>query len=333
MREIFRLALWLSLAVVAAASHAQQASKHNGAELSWPSFKCFADRCEPLTAKGWYYAQPGAKAVVLISHGSVGVDYRVFDRVDVLRQNGFAALVIDHWGSRGIGEVLTDLAGSLNKGASEANMAFDIYTAASMLRREPHNFDKVGAIGASFGGGAMVTSQQKWVKNVIEKTYEYHYKKPFVVRPLDAQVALYTWCGHRHKVRDAYNGSPLLIINGDRDEMNAGTCERYVPWMNERGGQAQLLVLKGAVHGFDAREPARFIPGIYHSGKCNLVQDEKGVLDEATGKVTAGSGAAAVVAALTECSTARGFTNGYTGESSRLAVEAWTGFLKQHLAE
>ena len=98
-------------------------------------------------------------------------------------------------------------------------------------------------------------------------------------------------------------------------------------------GREDLQVIKGAYHGFDAGEYAKFIPGVLHTGNCNLLQDEKGVLDEATGKFTPGAGVQPLLVAIKECSTARGFHNGYTGDSAKVAVAAWTAFFKQHLAD
>lgn len=299
--------------------------------MVWDSIICRGAKCEPLKTRGWLFAKPGQKAVVIISHGSIGIDARVFDRVDQIQDLSMAALVIDHWGSRGLGEVLSDLKGAASKGASELNMSFDIYTAASVLRRE-RNFEKVGTIGASFGGGAQITAQQQWAKSVIEETYEYHYKKPFVVRRLDAQVGLYTWCGYRNKLRDSFNGAPLLIINGDRDTQTPSRlCEQLAPWMNERGGNVRTVTLKGEVHGFDDRRRQTWIPNIVHTGKCDLMIDERGTTNLTTGNVTEIKDFnAALPVALKECATERGFSNGNSGDW-KVAVPLWTKFLQEHL--
>lgn len=336
MKEIIRSklvggVLMLLVACAAISAQAQTASKKNGEEMVWDSIICRGAKCEPLKARGWLFVRAGEKAVVIISHGSVGIDQRVFDRVDQIQDLGMAALVIDHWGSRGLSEVLSDLKGAASKGASELNMSFDIYTAASVLRRE-RNFEKVGTIGASFGGAAQIMAQQKWVKSVIEKTYEYHYRKPFVVRRLDAQVGLYTWCGYRNKLRDSFNGAPLLIINGDKDTQTPSRlCEQLAPWMNEHGGNVRAVTLKGEVHGFDDRRRQTWIPNIVHMGKCDLMIDEKGTTNLTTGNVTKITDFnAALPVALKECATERGFSNGNSGDW-KVAVPLWTKFLQDHL--
>lgn len=329
--SVLRIAVAGLASLVLAPASAQTANKQNGEAVTWSSAVCRGGKCEPLTVKGYLFAKPGQKAVVVVSHGSVGVDYRVFDRVDKLQEAGYAALVPEHWASRGLGEILTDLKGAPAKGASELNMAFDIYSAASWLRTE-RGFDKVGAIGASYGGGAQVTMQQAWAKDVIEKTMAFHYKKPFVVRPLDAQVSLYGFCGYRNKLRDKFNGAPLLFIGGEKDEQTpAKLCEQLAPWMNERGGNVKAITLKGAYHTFDARERASWIGNIKHMGKCDLMIDEKGTTNLTTGVLTPiVDFNAALPKAVEECATAWGFTSGNIGDPN-IAVPLWLAFFKDHM--
>jgi dienelactone hydrolase len=330
VKAIFRAASMALSIVLLDTAWAQTSSKHSGEQVSWPSIVCRGAKCEPLLMRGYLFAKAGQKNVVIVSHGSVGVDYRVFDRVDKLNEAGFAALVPEHWASRGLGEILTDLKGGPGKGASELNMAFDIYTAASWLRRE-RDFDKVGAIGASYGGGAQITAQQAWAKDVMERTFEYHYKKSLVVRALDAQVSLYGFCGYRNKLRDKFNGAPLLFINGEKDEIApAALCEQIGPWMNERGGNVKVVTLKGAYHTFDARERATWIGSIQHMGKCDLLVDEKGITNVKTGVLTPGENNSALPKAVEGCTTARGFTSGHSGDPG-IAVPLWIGFFKEHM--
>lgn len=322
-------ALAVCLLVSGNTALAQSASKDNGEAVSWPSILCRGPKCEPLTAKGWLFAKPGMKNVVIISHGSDGIDYRVFDRVDHLNQAGFAALVIDHWGSRGLSAQTSDLKGAPQRGATEFNMASDIYTAASMLRKE-RGFEHVGSIGGSGGGGAQIMVQQKWAMQTLEKTYEYWYKKPFVARPLDAQVGLYAFCGYRNKLRDAFNGVPLLLISGSDDDMTPPEyCQRIVSWMNERGGHVSYAEVKGGYHAFDGRDgPHRIL--VKHMGACDLMVDEKGITNLKTGDLTTGEYSAALVQAIDKCGNTLGFMAGTRGDS-QAAVPMWIDFFKKYL--
>lgn len=329
MHRLFRAAqAWVCVlsAAFTVSSTAQTANQQNGEAVEWPSLVCRGAKCEPLPVHGWLYAKSGQKNVVIVSHGSSGISYVVFDRVDALQQAGFAALVIDHWGSRGLGGQLDDLKGAQQRGATELNMAFDIYTAEEMLRQR--GFEHVGSIGGSAGGGAQIMAQQKWAMQIVEKSYTHYYKKPFTARPLDAQVGLYSFCGYRNKVRDAYNGVPLMLISGAADNMTpAEYCEHITPWMNERGGHVTFVSIPGAYHSFDGREPMHRILA-KHMAKCDLVVDEKGITNLKTGDVTPNPSDLAT--AVDKCGNTVGFIAGNIGDRN-VATPIWINFFKEHM--
>ncbi len=110
---------------------------------------------------------------------------------------------------------------------------------------------------------------------------------PFKAGPIDAVVGLYGYCGLRRAHRDAFVNTPYLMIAGaEDDETPPEFCERYVKWMNERGeeGNARIIVIPGEGHSFDApykRQLNMFNPG---SRRCDLMVDEKGVTNLATGE-------------------------------------------------
>lgn len=327
---LHRIVALVGALVICAPAGAQTASKRNGEEVTWPSIVCRSGKCEPMTGRGWLFSKPGQTKVVIVSHGSVGIDGRVFDRVDQLQAAGFASLAVDHWGPRGLGEILSNLKDAPARGGSELNMAFDIYTAADMLRNE-RGFDKVGAIGASYGGGAQITAQQKWAMDVIGKTVSFHYKRDFIARKLDAQVSLYGFCGYRNALRDAFNGVPLLILSGERDDIDPPQlCERLAPWMNERGGNVKFSVIPGVAHTWDSRDRETWIPDVVHMGKCDLLVDAKGITDLASGRLTPGDNNTALPKAVALCATARGFHSGSRGDPF-VAVPQWIDFFRRNL--
>ncbi|MBX3655913.1 MAG: hypothetical protein KF686_17155 [Ramlibacter sp.] len=63
-------------ALAALAAHAQTTKPSDGQAVSWPSVTCKGQPgvCDRQEAKGILFAQPGQTKVVLISHGSQGVD-------------------------------------------------------------------------------------------------------------------------------------------------------------------------------------------------------------------------------------------------------------------
>lgn len=307
-------------------AHAQTARPEQAEKVSWPSMLCTPTACNRLDAQGHLFAAPGAKKVVLISHGSQGIDSRMYDYVDSLQKEGFAALVIDHWKPRGIGVTHEDYLAASLRGGNELNMVSDSLTAADWLRSK--GYEKVGSIGESQGASAAIVLQQKWAHVLVERNIRRIYGSDFRVRPLDAVVGLYGYCGFRHATRDAYVSTPFLFITGEvDDETPSKYCERYVPWMNERGGNAKIIVIPGEGHSFDApykRHRNVFGP---HYAKCDILVDETGVTELNSGDKM--PGATNINAMLAKC-VGRIYHSGHWKDRF-VAVPHWTGFFRQHL--
>lgn len=317
------------LAGLAGSVAAQAARPEQAEKVSWPSMVCAGTPtyvCNRLDAQGWLFAPPGAKKVVLISHGSQGIDSRMFDYVDSLQKEGFAALVIDHWKPRGIGVTHDDYAAASARGGNELNMASDSLTAADWLRSR--GYEKVGSIGESQGSSAAVVLQQKWAHVLIERNIRRIYASDFRARPIDAVVGMYGYCGFRHAVRDAYVGTPFLFITGEvDDETPSRYCERYVPWMNERGGNAKIIVIPGEGHSFDApykRHRNVFGP---HYAKCDILMDDTGVTELNSGEKM--PGATSINPMLAKC-VSKIYHSGHWKDRF-IAVPHWTAFFRKHL--
>jgi dienelactone hydrolase len=296
--------------------------------LSWPSVVCTGSPsvCNRMDAKGLLFAEPGRSKIVLISHGSQGIDARMFDYVKSLREAGFAALVIDHWAPRGVDVTHNDYVATGLKGANEFNMTFDVLTAADWLRQQ-RGFEKVGSMGESQGGAAEIMYQQKWMHDMVERNVRRLYAKDFRVKPIDALVSLYGYCGYRNAVRDAFAGTPFLFITGEvDDETPSRYCERLVPWMNERGGNAKIIVIPGEGHSFDApykRQRNVFGP---HYAKCDMLVDETGVTELNSGEKIPGQ---SINALMAKCKSTV-YHSGYWKDRF-VAVPHWIGFFKQNL--
>lgn len=265
----------ICISLFAQYANSQTASPSQAERVSWQSIACFGApfACNRLEAQGFLFTKPGQTNVVMISHGSQGIDSRMYDYVDALQKEGFSALVIDHWSPRGIGVTHDDYVSAGKKGGNELNMASDSLTAAAWLRGR--GFEKIGSIGESQGGGAAVMMQQKFAHALVERNVRRLYANGFQLRPIDAVVAMYPYCGYRNAKRDAYAGTPFLFITGEvDDETPSRYCERHVGWMNERGGNAKIIVLPGEGHSFDApykRQRNVFGP---HYAKCDVLVDE-----------------------------------------------------------
>jgi len=317
------LAAALALPLAALAARQDEAEK-----IAFPSVVCKGEPtiCDKLTAVGYLFARPGQKAAVLISHGSQGIDARMYDYVDALQKEGLAALVLDHWSPRGIGVTHDDYGAAARRGGNEFNMSIDSLLAAEFLRAR--GFEKVGSIGESQGGAAAIMLQQKWAHAVIERNVNRLYNRSFKVQPIDAVVGMYGYCGLRNALRDGYVGTPFLFITGEKDdETPSKYCERYVSWMNERGGNASIVVLEGEGHSFDAPyRRQRNINGP-HPANCDLLVDQRGVTNLLTGETMPGQNTQPM---MQKCTARGGYHSGWWKDRF-IAVPHWTGFFRKHL--
>lgn len=321
-------ALATAAAFVANSGYAQTTKPGDGQPVTWPSVTCKGQPvfCDRQDAKGILFAQPGQTKVVLISHGSQGVDSRMYDYVDALKAENIAVLVIDHWAPRGVEKTHDDYAAANLKGGSELNMIFDSFTAADWLRSD-RGFTKVGSIGESQGAAAAIMLQQKWLRPLIERNVSRIYAKPaWKVRSIDAVVGLYGYCGIRALERDGFVDTPFLMVTGEKDdETPSKLCEAFIPYMNERGANANVAVIPGVYHSFDAPYRAQRSYGP-HYGKCNIVADGQETKDLNSGATVPGTNVAAV---MVKC-VSRGYMTGNSGDRF-VGVPIWINFFKQNL--
>lgn len=325
--KALRHALLLAWALSATVGvHAQKARPEQAEAVTWPSMLCARGTCERMEGRGFLFATPGATKAVLISHGSQGIDSRMYDYVDALAEAGFAALVIDHWKPRGVDVTHNDYAAASTKGANEYNMAADSHTAADFLRKR--GYAKIGSIGESQGGAAAVMLQQKFMLAVVDRNIRRIYGGAFEAKPIDAVVGLYPFCGYRNAKRDAYVGTPFLFVTGEvDDETPSKFCERHVGWMNERGGNARIVVLPGEGHSFDApyrRRRSLFMP---HYAQCDILVDDSGITELVSGHKQPGEDVAGMLA---RCLRKDGYHTGWWKDRF-IAVPHWIGFFRQNL--
>lgn len=226
-------------------------------DFSFASMNCVNktgtnDFCEPITVSGkLYLPEMRASRLVTITHGSQGLDARHTSYAQELVKNGIAALVIDHWGARGIGKAQFNYLLNNQKGARAFNQALDAIKAMNQLKASPYSFEEFGFLGESMGGVAAL-----WLeKNYFYKEYSRVFNEPSRVN-LQSIVALYPHCDERNYDL-TFNKVPTLIIAGELDnDTPAKYCQTYVEWVrNVKFGNIVLKVLGGQYHDFDAPYP------------------------------------------------------------------------------
>ncbi len=224
----------------------------NSREIIVDSVSCvhllaFNDNCTPVTISGQLFnpVKP-TDAVVVIVHGSQGVDQRHANYAKYLNSIGFSALVLDSWLGRGITKAHFDFAGNEKKGARAYNLAIDALRAVDVLKKQPEGFKRVGFIGESMGGSAAI-----WL---VKPYLHREYLKLFSVKApeVQANIAVYGGCFERIST-DKFIPIPTLFLGGELDDDTPAIyCEKFSGWMNSRGGIAASIVLKGQYHDFDA---------------------------------------------------------------------------------
>ena len=228
----------------------------------------FNDKCDPVSISGTLLVpEKSTDAIVIIVHGSQGVDERHFNYAKHLNSIGFAAVILDSWTARGIGKAQFDFSSNEKKGARGYNLALDVLRTAEFLQLQPYGFKRIGHLGESMGGTAAI-----W----LTKPYLYfEYKKLFSNKPpnLQANVALYGGCFERAS-NDKFISIPTLFLGGELDnDTPAIYCEKFADWMNSRGGIANSIILQGQHHDFDAPYKLHTAPRAENPSDCASYMD------------------------------------------------------------
>jgi dienelactone hydrolase len=306
------------------------ASAATGHKIEFPSFTCFGEgspnfHCNKVTVIAYLFLPKDATSkAVLISHGTQGVDARHFDYANSLVNAGFAALVIDHWTSRGIGMVHHDYAGSQAKGGRTPTMVADTIMLIDWLHKNHPEFTKFGYLGESMGGSSAMLLAKPWPYRLYNKTFGTN------VKPFDALVGLYPGCFYSN-TNDRFEHKPFLFVLGEKDdETPASLCVNYAERMNQRGGDAKSVVLPGEYHDFDADYSKNYWPQAQNLANCaHTSNDKEMVLDSSGGKFP--DTPQGYKDMLGKCAK-WGVTTGVT-KDKHVAVPTWLDFFKSNLQE
>lgn len=332
MRKRTKLPALVLSAFVASQAGAQQATKSSGEKIVFDSMTCIGQPfvCNPQAIPAWLFSREGASSMVVINHGSQGLDSRIFEYAEQLNKQGIAALVIDHWTPRGFQDTHTNYAATEKLGGNQLAQAIDTLLAVENIRRSRPQFQRFGSIGESLGGGTAIQLVKTWLYPMIESQAGKLLNRHVKVGKLDAIVGMYGHCGHRSATTDRFVDTPVLLITGELDdETPSKYCEDYIPWMNSRGGMGEIVVLSGVGHSFDAPYPRKRI-NERHFAKCDFFVNGSQVTLTTTGETL--NYTPSNYAALREKCSAVGFHSGYVGDRF-VAVPHWTEFFRRHMGK
>ncbi|MDP3843400.1 MAG: dienelactone hydrolase family protein [Oxalobacteraceae bacterium] len=194
--------------------------------------------------------------VMVVMHGSAGVNKSVYAWVKFLNQMGVATFMIDSFTPRGINRTVEDQS-QLSPSATSA----DGLLALKLLATHPRiDASRIGIMGFSKGGtGALTASFEKLRESVVRGDLKYALHIPF-----------YGGCTQYAKTTSA----PILMLAGTRDDYHkAEDCKKNADTLRSLGANLKSVVYAGAMHGFDTENPRVYVPRGQTWVKCSRAMD------------------------------------------------------------
>lgn len=236
MNTLCILALGLLLAALPTATHALEDTTER---LAYPARGENIELASELALPG---GRTGPLPAVIVVHGSSGVGKREAAWAAFFRQQGYATLVIDYFGPRGV----------TSKSPRQPTPVGDVFEALVRLAAHPR-IDPARIVVVGFSRGAVMSVDAS--NDGGDSTAG--------VRAA-AHVALYPGC-RRGRIDSARTLPPLLILLGTEDSYTTvSECQGLVSWGALRGRAVELVVYEGATHAWDAE-----FDGTFHHQAAN----------------------------------------------------------------
>ena len=182
----------------------------------------------------------GRVPVVIIAHGTGGIDGRGAKWAAFFLEQGIGSLEIDYFGPRGLSGGTTQRLPTPTP---------DIYSAARMLATHPRvDAGRIAVIGFSRGGFMSLQAAS--------------YMETLAGVRTAAHIGLYPGCGSDLSLLDRPELPPVLILSGARDHpLFSSTCEAAAKHAARKGRDVRFKAYENAYHGWDGS----FIGEIRHS--------------------------------------------------------------------
>jgi dienelactone hydrolase len=188
---------------------------------------------------------PGPHPAVVMIHGcggayakKGGLSPRHQMWGEYLASQGYAALMLDSFSSRGLQQVCT-LKHS-ERPLKEADRVGDAYAALAWLRsRADVDARRIALLGWSHGGGVTLDAIRRKPKGMSEG--------------FAAAVSFYPGCTTRNKKAASFMPyAPLMILIGEADDWTpAAPCKALAETARTNGAPMQIVTYPGAYHDFD----------------------------------------------------------------------------------
>lgn len=202
---------------------------------------------EPLVAQLFKPTSTGPHPAVVMMHGCggmydskgvVGARQRMWG--EYMASQGYEALVLDSFTSRGIKEVCTVKFGE--RTLNEADRVGDAYASLVWLRQQDDvDAERVVVLGWSHGGGVTLDT-------ITRKP-----KAASAIEGFKAAVSFYPGCTARNKRADSFHPyAPLLLLIGESDDWTpAAPCKALTDTVAARGEPMSIVTYPDSYHDFD----------------------------------------------------------------------------------
>ena len=264
---------WLRWALLAAGVAAVAALAVGGNVLSryrgWTVARLEPNALSALLAPAYRVMKPagaGPFPTALLFSGCDGPRDNVLRWAERLNREGWAAVVVDSHGPRGLVEHEVwrlVCAGQVLLGSERAG---DVLIAVDDARRMPFvDPGRIALIGASHGGWAIM----ELLAMDPPERLPYNLARLRPDAPADplagvvGAILLYPYCGEANLARDGgwRRALPVLfLLSRDDYVAPSGKCVEIADALKARGLPVETVVLDGVTHGFDQAERSGFSP-------------------------------------------------------------------------
>lgn len=197
---------------------------------------------------------------VVIGHTVGGVKPVLYSRwAKSLNDAGYAVLVVDSFGPRGLYQMWTKSPVQA-KGAGSFLVA-DAFKSLALLATHPRiDGNRIAFVGFSMGGfTANYVIQERFRRGILGDS-----PLRFV-----ASVSHYPAC-HYNFIEKNPSPVPLFLFLGEKDDWTpAIACQEYGALLTSRGYKVSTKVYTGAGHGYDEDLPAVYQGFVTSTASCN----------------------------------------------------------------
>jgi len=203
----------------------------------------------------------GRYPTVILMHGCGGTKKGIDSlnaHAEVLRENGFATLVLNSFGPRG----LKHQCDTIELAHAHDYRLYDAFHALSVLREHPQvDSDNVFLVGQSNGGSVALQAASGGNSPKLSMNPDLRFR---------AVVAYYPWCGiTMHKTV-----SPILVFAAGQDDwLDPYECETKQRMV--KGETMEVIMYEDALHAFDLNVRNQTYEGRSIAGNASVRDDSR----------------------------------------------------------